>query len=280
VEAFAAKVRGAQFCKPLGLRYNYLALAGKIRMGQKINPISFRMGVVKNWPARWLLKGNCGRFLEEDEVIRRVVKEKIAQAGVSALEIERTSNSLKVSIQAARPGFIIGRGGKGIEDLTKAIEKELRLVRKRRGGAAEGKDAPGGFSLNVEELKRSQIAAVYVAQQIAWDLEKRLPFRRTMKKYIEQMMQNREVKGAKLFLSGRLDGNEIARRERLVRGSLPLQTLRADIDYGTATAFTSYGTVGIKVWIYKGEIFLEKNKSENTKDEDKRAPSPRDNRIF
>jgi small subunit ribosomal protein S3 len=234
-------------------------------MGQKINPIALRIGVVKNWPARWLLKGNFGQFLEEDEAIRRVVREKIAQAGVSALEIERTSNNLKVSIQAARPGFVIGRGGKGIEDLTKAIEKELRMVRKRRGAkAAEGKHTPG-FSLNVEELKRSQIASPYVAQQIAWDLEKRLPFRRTMKKYIEQIMQNREVKGAKVFLSGRLDGNEIARRERLTRGSLPLQTLRADIDYGTATAFTSYGTVGIKVWIYKGEIFGEK-KVENAKD--------------
>ncbi len=249
-------------------------------MGQKINPISFRIGVVKNWPARWLLKGNYGRFLEEDEAIRRVVREKIAQAGVSALEIERTSNNLKVFIQAARPGFIIGRGGKGIEDLTKAIEKEIRLVRKKRGGAALDGKLFSGLSLNVEELKRSQIAAPYVAQQIAWDLEKRLPFRRTMKKYMEQMMQNRDVKGAKLFLSGRLDGNEIARRERLVRGSLPLQTLRADIDYGTATAFTSYGTVGIKVWIYKGEIFLEKDKSENMKDKNEGVPSPRDSRNF
>jgi small subunit ribosomal protein S3 len=233
-------------------------------MGQKINPISLRIGVVKNWPARWLLKGNYGQFLEEDETIRRVVREKIGQAGVSALEIERTSNTLKVSIQAARPGFVIGRGGKGIEDLTKTVEKELRAVRKKRGNA--GKGAPA-LSLNVEELKRSQIAAPYVAQQIAWDLEKRLPFRRTMKKYLEQVMQNREVKGAKVFLSGRLDGNEIARREWLSRGSLPLQTLRADIDYGKATAFTTYGTVGIKVWIYKGEIFQGKNASSKDKND-------------
>ncbi|MBM3257084.1 MAG: 30S ribosomal protein S3 [Candidatus Liptonbacteria bacterium] len=227
-------------------------------MGQKINPISLRMGVVKNWPARWLLKGNYGQFLEEDEAIRRVIKEKISQAGVSALEIERTSNNLRISIQAARPGFIIGRGGKGIEDLTKAIEKALRAVRARRKNTGK---APQ-LSVNVEELKRSQIAAPYVAQQIAWDLEKRFPFRRTMKKYLEQIMQNREVKGAKIFLSGRLDGNEIARREWLAKGSLPLQTLRADIDFGQATAFTSYGTVGIKVWIYKGEIFEEKPKEE------------------
>lgn len=243
-------------------------------MGQKINPISFRMGVVKNWPARWLLKGNYGQFLEEDEAIRRVVKEKIAQAGVSALEIERTSNNLRISIQAARPGFIIGRGGKGIEDLTKEIEKALRAVRARRKAKTGNSKPAPGLSVNVEELKRSQIASPYVAQQIAWDLEKRFPFRRTMKKYIEQIMQNREVKGAKVFLSGRLDGNEIARRERLVRGSLPLQTLRADIDYGTATAFTSYGTVGIKVWIYKGEIFNEKVQSSNDKGQ---KESPRGN---
>ncbi len=234
-------------------------------MGQKINPISLRMGVVKNWPARWLLKGNHGQFLEEDEAIRRVVKEKISQAGVSSLEIERTSNNLRISIQAARPGFIIGRGGKGIEDLTKVIEKALRAVRLRRGKT--GGKSPQGLSVNVEELKRSQIAAPYVAQQIAWDLEKRFAFRRTMKKYLEQIMQNREVKGAKIFLSGRLDGNEIARREWLAKGSLPLQTLRADIDYGKSTAFTSYGTVGVKVWIYKGEIFNEKGQFANGKDQ-------------
>jgi small subunit ribosomal protein S3 len=117
------------------------------------------------------------------------------------------------------------------------------------------------LSVTVEELKRSEVAATYVAQEIAWDLERRMPFRRTMKKYLEQIMQNRDVKGARVFLSGRLDGNEIARRERLSRGSLPLQTLRADIDYGTATAKTTYGTIGVKIWIYKGEIFEKKEKT-------------------
>lgn len=215
-------------------------------MGQKINPLSFRLGIIKNWNSRWFLKGGYSKFLEEDEAIRNVIKAKISQAGVSAVEIERTEGSLRVFIKAARPGFIIGRGGKGIEELTKAIEVALRKIRKT-------KLTP--ISLNVEELKRSEISSVYVAQQIAWDLEKRLPFRRTIKKYIENIMQNREAKGAKILLSGRLDGNEIARREWLARGSLPLQTLRANIDYGQGTAFTSYGTVGIKVWIYKGKIF-------------------------
>ncbi|MCR4328305.1 MAG: 30S ribosomal protein S3 [Patescibacteria group bacterium] len=232
-------------------------------MGQKINPISFRTGIVRNWSSRWLLKGGYGKFLEEDEAIRRVVKEKIQQAGVSALEIERTSNNLRIAIQAARPGFIIGRGGKGIEDLTKAIEKALRAVRK---GVLKG--PASALSVNVEELKRSQVSAIYIAQQIAWDLEKRLPFRRAMKKQLEQIMQNKEVKGAKILLSGRLNGNEIARREWLSRGSLPLQTLRADIDYGKGTAFTTFGTIGIKVWVYKGEIFQDQNSKVKDKNED------------
>lgn len=225
-------------------------------MGQKINPLSYRLGVTKNWPVRWFIKGKYAKFLEEDEAVRNVIKSKVGLAGVAAIEIERTAGNLKIFIKAARPGFIIGRGGKGIEELNKVIEKEIKKLRKAKG--------PVNLSLNVEELKRSEISALYVAQQIAWDLEKRLPFRRTIKKYIESVMQNKEVKGAKIFLSGRLDGKEIARREWLARGSLPLQTLRADIDYGQATAFNSYGTVGVKVWIYKGEIF-KKEKMENRK---------------
>ncbi len=224
-------------------------------MGQKIHPLSFRLGITKNWPVRWFAKGKYGKYLEEDEAIRKVIWSKINQAGISAIEIERTGANLKIYIKAAKPGFIIGRGGKGIEDLNKAIEAALKKVRKAT-------KIVGGLSVNVEELKRSEVAAPYVAQQLAWDLEKRMPFRRTMKKSIENLMQNKDVKGAKIFLSGRLDGNEIARREWLSRGSLPLQTLRADIDYGTATAFTTYGTIGIKVWLYKGEIFDKEQKEE------------------
>lgn len=218
-------------------------------MGQKIHPFSLRTGITRNWPVRWLLKGGYKKYLEEDEAIRKVIHKKVGQAGISIVEIERTSNNLRVLIKAARPGFVIGRGGKGIEELTRTIEHEIKKLRKTKTVA---------LSVNVEELKRSEISAAYVAQQIAWDLEKRLPFRRTMRKYIEQVMQNKEAKGVKILLSGRLDGNEIARREWLRRGELPLQTLRADIDYGQATAFTTYGTVGIKTWIYKGEIFIKK----------------------
>jgi len=206
-----------------------------------------------NWPVRWFFKGSYRRFLEEDEVIRKVIKDKISAAGIVSIEIERTSNNnLKIIIKAARPGFVIGRGGKGIEELTKDIDKALRAVRVNNKTKIKT-----NFSINVEELKRTDISAVYTAQQIAWDLEKRLPFRRVMKKYLDLAVQNKDVKGVKVLLSGRLGGAEIARREQLKSGMIPLQTLRANIDYGQATAFTTYGAIGVKVWIYKGEIFDE-----------------------
>jgi len=227
-------------------------------MGQKINPISLRINVVKNWPTRWFFAGKgTGRLpyaqlLKEDEAIRRVIRRKINLAGIAGVEIERTAGNLRIYIKAARPGLVIGQGGKGIEELTRAIDQEIRKVE-----AGKGKRSVN-LSVNVEELKRSEISAAYTAQQIAWDFEKRFPFRRTVKKYMEQIMQNREVKGAKIAVAGRLDGAEIARHETMKSGPLPLQTLRADIDYGQATAYTNFGTVGVKIWIYKGEVFRPK----------------------
>jgi len=225
-------------------------------MGQKIHPISYRLGITKNWTSRWFIKGDYAKFLEEDEAIRKTIKKKIGLAGIAGIEIERTQGNLRVQIKAARPGFIIGRGGKGMEDLNKEIVKALQKVRKTK--------SPIRLSLNVEELKRTEISAAYLGQQIAWDLEKRMPFRRTMKKYLEQALQNRDVKGVKILMSGRLDGNEIARREWLSRGSIPLQTLRGDIDYARTTAYTTYGTIGIKTWIYKGEVFTSTNSESST----------------
>lgn len=230
-------------------------------MGQKINPNSYRLGVTKGWPVRWFIKGGYPKFLAEDEAIRNTINKMIGLAGIANIEIERTQGNLRVYIRAARPGLVIGRGGKGMEDLNKAISDALRKVRGK--DAAKNKVA---LSLNVEELKRTEVSSKYIAQQIAWDLEKRIRFRRTMKKYLEQIMQNRDVKGAKIALSGRLDGNEIARREHLSNGSLPLATLRADIDYGTATAFTTYGTIGIRVWIYKGEVFGKRSAEEHAEE--------------
>ena len=240
-------------------------------MGQKINPTSLRIAITKDWSSRWFFPSKGGKsslgkypyatFLEEDELIRKTVQQKISQAGVASVDIERTSNRLRIVIRAARPGFVIGQGGKGIEDLTKTLERNLRKLRLTRGQKAQV-----AVSVNVEELKRSEISATYVAQQIAWDLEKRLHFRRVLKKHLDTIMQNKEVRGAKILLAGRLGGAEIARKETLKKGALPLQTLRADIDYGTATAYTTYGTIGIKVWIYKGEVF-QKDKSEKIKNQ-------------
>ncbi len=223
-------------------------------MGQKIKPYSLRLGITKNWSSRWF-GGDYKYQLEEDVLIRRIIKEKLEPAGIVKIDIERGSReTYRIFIKAARPGLIIGRGGKGIEELNKQIEKKLiRLFKERKE-----KKTKFSISLNVEELKRAEVSAQNMAQNIAWDLEKRRPARGTMKKYLENIMQYKDAQGAKIRLSGRIDGAEISRREWVSKGKLPLQTLRADIDYGEATAFCNYGTVGVKVWIYKGEIFNEK----------------------
>ncbi|MCL5016161.1 MAG: 30S ribosomal protein S3 [Patescibacteria group bacterium] len=214
-------------------------------MSRRIKPNAYRLGISKPWDTRWITsKRNFAVWLEEDEKIRAAIFKKIGQAGIARIEIERTPDKYKVFIKASRPGLIIGRGGKGVEDLTKTLEKAIK--------------SKVALNLSVEELKRTETSAAVVAQNIAWDLEKRFKFRRTIKKHLDSLKQNREVKGAKIAVSGRLDGNEIARAEALSTGKLPLSTLRSDIDYGEATAFTTAGTVGIKVWIYRGEIFENK----------------------
>lgn len=226
-------------------------------MGQKIRPYSFRLGITKDWSSRWFSSKNYKLLLQEDVLIRRIIQGRLEPAGLVKIDIERGANNVyRIFIKAAKPGLIIGRGGKGIEELNKLIDGKLKKLFKDRGQAS----ATFSLSLNVEELKRNEISAQNMAQNIAWDLEKRRPARGTMKKYLEAILQNREVRGGKIKLSGRIDGAEISRREWLSRGQLPLQTLRADIDYGEATAFCNYGTVGIKVWIYKGEIFTKGEK--------------------
>ncbi len=222
-------------------------------MGQKIRPNSLRLGINQDWKAQWMPSGHqFSFFLEEDEIIRKAINDKIKQAGIDEVLIQRVGNNCRISIRAARPGLIIGRGGKGIEDLSEFLKKKIMKFRKEK----KIKEIPV-LNINVEELKRSDVSASVVSQNIAWDIEKRMPYRRVMKKYLDQIMQNKGVEGAKIKLSGRLDGAEISRREQLSQGKLPLQTLRANIDYGEATAFCTYGTVGIKVWIYKGEILGE-----------------------
>ncbi len=220
-------------------------------MGQKIRPNSLRTGITKGWSANWFPKKfSFKNSLEEDALIRKIIKEKIGNAGIDRISIEKAGNNYRIFIKASRPGLIIGRGGKGVEELTRFLENKLKKLRKEKGILEQI-----SLSLNIEELKRQEISAGVVAQNIAWDLERRLPYRRIIKRYLDQILQNKEVKGAKIMVKGRLDGAEIARDEHLEKGKLPLQTLRANIDYGTANASTTYGTIGIKVWIYKGEIF-------------------------
>lgn len=219
-------------------------------MGHKIKPNAYRLGITQEWKSRWFPKRNTPGLLQEDIAIREVILDKIGNAGIDRIDIERNGSNCKILIRAAKPGLIIGRGGKGIEELTQAIQVKIANVLKKQ----KGEVPTPRISVNVEEIKRNDVSAAVIAQQIAFDIEKRMPFRRTMKKYLEQVGQNRDVQGIKIKMSGRLDGNEIARKEWLAHGRLPLTTLRANIDYSDATAYTTYGTVGIKVWIYKGEI--------------------------
>ncbi len=218
-------------------------------MGNKIRPDSYRLGLNKQWSLRLFPKKNFQKDLEESVLIRKIVREKINLAGIDKIDIEKSDRNFRIFIKVAKPGLAIGRGGKGIEDLTRALELGLFKLFLKRGFKEKV-----SVSINIEELKRTDVSAAVVAQSIAWDLEKRLPYRRAMKKYLDNIMQNKDVKGAKIKLSGVVDGpSSIARHEWLKKGELPLQTLRANIDYGEATAYTVGGTVGIKVWIYKGE---------------------------
>lgn len=220
-------------------------------MAQKIKPTILRLGVTKEWTSRWFPKRfKFGVMLQEDALLRRLITGKIGPAGIDSIVVEKTVHNYKIIIRVAKPGLVIGRGGKGVEELTHLLESELAAFRKKAG--LKEKIV---LSITIDEVKRYEVSARVTAQNIAWDFEKRMPYRRTIKKYLERVMQTKGVRGAKIKVGGRLDGAEIARVEQLSSGSLPLQTLRADIDYAEATAFTTYGTIGIKVWIYKGDVF-------------------------
>ena len=208
-------------------------------MGQKVNPHGLRVGVIKNWDSRWFVRDEeFGNLVVEDDKIRKFIKKQIAQAGVPQIEIERdASKRVRIFIHCARPGVVIGKGGQDIEKLRLSVEKLI------------GKPV----ALTIVEEKRPDMNATLVAERVAADLEKRVSFRRAMRKSIENTMKA-GAKGIKINASGRLGGAEIARTEHYHEGTIPLQTLRADIDYGFAEAKTTYGRIGIKVWIYKGEV--------------------------
>lgn len=220
-------------------------------MGNKIHPTNFRLGVIYGWKSRWLSKKFYRYFLEEDLRIREFLTKLYNRSGLGEVEVERSGDSVTVIINTAKPGLIIGRGGTGLTDLKNKIEDIIKKLRKKFN-YGEGK---WNLKLTVNELRNSEVEAKIVAQNVASDLERRIPFRRTIKGALERMMSQKTVFGAKIVLAGRLDGSEMARREWLSKGKVPLQTLRANIDYAQEEALTIYGKIGIKVWIYKGEIF-------------------------
>lgn len=211
-------------------------------MGQKVNPHGLRVGIIKDWDSKWYADSkNFDEYLIEDYEIRKHIKEKMFIAGISRIEIERFANRIKVTIHTAKPGMVIGKGGSGVEALRKELEKMT------------GKNV----IVNVEEVKVPELDAQLVAENIAGQLERRVSYRRAMKQAIQRTMRA-GAEGIKTSVSGRLGGADMARTEGYSEGTIPLQTLRADIDYGFAEADTTYGKLGVKVWIYKGEVLPTK----------------------
>ena len=217
-------------------------------MGQKVNPIGFRLGINRGWDSIWFSKKrDYGKFLIEDFKIREYVKKNVVNSGVSQVMIERTSKKCIISIYTSRPGFVIGKKGSDIEK----IKKNLSRISNTE------------VSLNIKEVKKPELNAYLVAENIAQQLVKRIAFRKTMKRAIQSALRL-GAKGIRVCLAGRLAGNEIARTEWLREGSVPLHTFRADVDYAEAEALTAYGIIGVKVWIYKGEIFSNKSNNKET----------------
>ena len=216
-------------------------------MGQKINPTGLRIGVIKDWESRWFAKkGEFGDILVEDNKIREFLLELLAPAGVPKVEIERDPKRIRINIFCAKPGIVIGRGGAEIEKLKETVKKKLNTEK--------------DVYINITEIKQPDLNAQLVAENIALQLEKRVSFRRALKQSIGRTMKA-GAKGIKAQVSGRLGGAEIARTEQYHEGTIPLQTIRADIDYGFAEAKTTYGRIGVKIWIYKGEVLHESRKT-------------------
>lgn len=212
-------------------------------MGQKVHPRAFRLGVIGSWNAKWFADRNFSSLLREDVTIRSFLNKRLRNAGIAGVEIERSSNGLIVTVHTSRPGMVIGRGGAGADQLKKEL---LRLI------ASSKKKI--NLKLNIQEVQNPDQNAQVVVRNVVDQIEKRLPFRRVLKHTVDQVMRSGAL-GAKVMLAGRLNGAEIARTEKLSRGTIPLQTLRADVDYGRGAAHTTYGQIGVKVWIYRGQVF-------------------------
>ncbi|MCY1692641.1 30S ribosomal protein S3 [Exiguobacterium sp. SL14] len=216
-------------------------------MGQKINPTGLRVGIIKDWESRWFADKDYADLLHEDYVVREYIEKRLKDASVSKVEIERAANRLNISLHTAKPGMVIGKGGSEIETLRKDITN-----------LAKGKRV----HVNVVEVKNPDAVAKLVAENIARQLEGRVSFRRAMKQSIQRSMRS-GIKGIKTEVSGRLGGADIARSEKYSEGTVPLHTLRADIDYGTAEADTTYGKIGVKVWLHHGEVLPTKKAATN-----------------
>lgn len=211
-------------------------------MTHKVHPKVFRIGQATDWKSRWFNFKEYKEWLKEDMTIRNFLLKKLKKLSVDSTEIERSPNLVNIIINTSRPGLLIGRGGSGTEELKKQIKKVLKIKDKDKRE----------IRIEIREVKNPSISASLVGQEIVEKIERRIPFRRTMKEAVRKVMEGRVAKGVKIKFSGRLDGAEISRSEFLKEGEMPLQTMRADIDYAEERAFCTYGTVGIKVWIYKG----------------------------
>lgn len=213
-------------------------------MGQKVNPIGFRVGIIRDWESKWYADKNYAVLLHEDFKIREILKKRLKDSAISTIEIERAVNRVNVTIHTAKPGMVIGKGGMEVENIRLLL---TNLTNKK-------------VHINISEIKVPELNAQLVAENIALQLERRISFRRAMKQAIQRTMRA-GAKGIKTMVSGRLGGAEIARSEGYNEGTVPLHTIRADIDYGTAEAHTTYGRLGVKVWIYRGEVLpVAKNK--------------------
>lgn len=215
-------------------------------MGQKVNPIGLRIGIIRDWESKWYAGKDFGQLLMEDVKIREYLKNKLKDSAVSRIDIERAANRVNVTIHTAKPGMVIGKGGSEVEVLRAQLTKMTNNKK---------------VHINISEIKNAELDATLVAESIAQQLERRVSFRRALKQAIQRTMRS-GAKGIKTAVSGRLGGAEIARSEGYSEGTVPLHTLRADIDYGTAEAHTTYGRIGVKVWIYRGEVLPTKKKAQ------------------
>ena len=227
-------------------------------MGQKTHPYGFRLGVTKTWRSRWFAKQDYAKLLHEDLDLKESLRERLKAAGVSSIEVDRPGNKLRITIQTSRPGIIIGRKGAEIEKLKSDLAKKTKR----------------DVFIDIQEVHKPELDAQLVSESIALQLEKRVAFRRAMRKAVDSALRF-GCKGIKVRVSGRLNGAEIARTEWYLQGQLPLHTLRADIDYGFSQAYTTYGVIGIKCWVYKGEILPGQRRGLRSEPEPRRMP-PRD----